>query len=67
MSDNLKNMMAPTSYPMALAALVPLPVDIVVCILRFWIRYKRNAWGPDDWAMLINIVRISGDQGRIRG
>jgi hypothetical protein len=51
--------MAPTSYPMALAALVPLPFDIVFTILRFWIRSKRNAWGPDDWAMLVNLVRLS--------
>jgi len=50
--------MAPTSYPMALAALVPLPFDIVFTILRFWIRSKRNAWGPDDWAMLVNLVRL---------
>jgi hypothetical protein len=48
--------MAPTSYPMALAALIPLPFDIVFTVLRFWIRTKRNAWGPDDWAMLVNIV-----------
>ncbi|KAH6611820.1 hypothetical protein C7974DRAFT_445679 [Boeremia exigua] len=47
--------MAPTSYPMALAALVPLPFDIVFTVLRFWIRSKRNAWGPDDWAMLVNL------------
>ncbi|KAF1348398.1 hypothetical protein EJ07DRAFT_184945 [Lizonia empirigonia] len=47
--------MAPTSYPMALAALVPLPFDIVFTALRFWIRSKRNAWGPDDWAMLVNL------------
>ncbi|EUC34864.1 hypothetical protein COCCADRAFT_25096 [Bipolaris zeicola 26-R-13] len=47
--------MAPTSYPMALAVLVPLPFDIISTILRFWIRTKRKAWGPDDWAMLINI------------
>ena len=51
--------MAPTSYPMALAALVPLPFDIVFTVLRFWIRTKRNAWGPDDWAMLVNLVRRS--------
>lgn len=50
--------MAPTSYPMALAVLVPLPFDIISTVLRFWIRYKRKAWGPDDWAMLINIVRF---------
>lgn len=49
-------MAAPTSMPMVLAALVPLPFVIVVCILRFWIRYKRDAWGPDDWAMLISLV-----------
>jgi hypothetical protein len=48
--------MAPTSYPMALAALIPLPFDIVFTVLRFWIRTKRNAWGADDWAMLVNIV-----------
>ncbi|CAN9462551.1 unnamed protein product [Alternaria alternata] len=40
---------------MALAVLIPLPFDIVSTILRFWIRYKRKAWGPDDWAMLINL------------
>ncbi|KAG9203515.1 hypothetical protein G6514_002883 [Epicoccum nigrum] len=40
---------------MALAALVPLPFDIVFTVLRFWIRSKRNAWGPDDWAMLVNL------------
>jgi hypothetical protein len=44
---------------MALAALVPLPFDIVFTVLRFWIRSKRNAWGPDDWAMLANLVRPS--------
>lgn len=44
---------------MALAALVPLPFDIVFTVLRFWIRTKRNAWGPDDWAMLVNLVRRS--------
>ncbi|EOA84170.1 uncharacterized protein SETTUDRAFT_92484 [Exserohilum turcica Et28A] len=47
--------MAPTSYPMALSVLIPLPLDIISTILRFWIRTKRNAWGPDDWAMLINV------------
>lgn len=50
--------MAPTSYPMALAVLVPLPFDIISTVLRFWIRYKRKAWGADDWAMLINVVRF---------
>ncbi|EUC46767.1 hypothetical protein COCMIDRAFT_25245 [Bipolaris oryzae ATCC 44560] len=54
--------MAPTSYPMALAVLVPLPFDIISTVLRFWIRTKRNAWGPDDWAMLINIVRALDPQ-----
>lgn len=44
---------------MALAALVPLPFDVVFTVLRFWIRSKRNAWGPDDWAMLVNLVRLS--------
>lgn len=53
-----QNRMAPTSYPMALAALVPLPFDIVFTALRFWIRSKRNAWGPDDWAMLVNLVSL---------
>ncbi|RAR04067.1 cation-transporting atpase 4 [Stemphylium lycopersici] len=47
--------MAPTSYPMALSALIPLPFDIISTILRFWIRTKRKAWGADDWAMLINL------------
>jgi ABC-type sulfate transport system permease subunit len=40
---------------MALAALIPLPFDIVFTVLRFWIRSKRNAWGADDWAMLVNL------------
>ncbi|OAG25310.1 hypothetical protein CC77DRAFT_1076642 [Alternaria alternata] len=48
-------MAPPTSRDMALAVLIPLPFDIVSTILRFWIRYKRKAWGPDDWAMLINL------------
>lgn len=56
--SSARNDMAPTSYPMALAVLVPLPFDIVFTILRFWIRSKRNAWGPDDWMMLINLVRL---------
>jgi len=49
-------MAPPTSYHMALSVLVPLPFVIVSTILRFWIRSKRKAWGPDDWAMLINLV-----------
>ncbi|KAI4910899.1 hypothetical protein J4E90_007156 [Alternaria incomplexa] len=40
---------------MALSVLVPLPFVIISTILRFWIRTKRKAWGPDDWAMLINL------------
>ena len=52
-------MAPPTSRDMALAVLIPLPFDIVSTILRFWIRYKRKAWGPDDWAMLINLVSIT--------
>ncbi|TID20967.1 hypothetical protein E6O75_ATG05732 [Venturia nashicola] len=47
--------MAPISCSLALAVLIPLPFDIVVYILRFWVRHKRTAWGPDDWAMLVNI------------
>ncbi|KAI1672271.1 hypothetical protein Ptr902_05039 [Pyrenophora tritici-repentis] len=46
---------APTSWPMALSVLIPLPFDIISTVLRFWIRYKRKAWGPDDWAMLVNL------------
>jgi hypothetical protein len=59
--QRLTNAMAPpTSYHMALSVLIPLPFDIVSTILRFWIRYKRKAWGPDDWAMLINMVSLTG-------
>lgn len=58
--------MAPTSYPMALAVLVPLPFDIISTILRFWIRTKRKAWGADDWAMLINIVRALDPQSCVQ-
>ncbi|RMZ73867.1 cation-transporting atpase 4 [Pyrenophora seminiperda CCB06] len=47
--------MAPTSWPMALSVLIPLPFDIISTVLRFWIRYKRKAWGSDDWAMLVNV------------
>ncbi|KAE8838611.1 hypothetical protein PTNB73_03371 [Pyrenophora teres f. teres] len=46
---------APTSWPMALSVLIPLPFDIISTVLRFWIRHKRKAWGPDDWAMLVNL------------
>lgn len=49
-------MAPPTSYHMALSVLIPLPFVIVSTILRFWIRSKRKAWGPDDWAMVINLV-----------
>jgi hypothetical protein len=49
----------PTSYSMALAAIIPLPFDIITTVLRFWIRSKRNAWGADDWAMLINLVCVA--------
>jgi hypothetical protein len=52
--------MAPTSRDMALSVLIPLPFDIISTVLRFWIRYKRKAWGPDDWAMLINLVSTTG-------
>lgn len=41
---------------MALASLVLLPFDVVSTVARFWIRFERKAWGPDDWAMLANIV-----------
>lgn len=49
---------AATSKDIALAVLIPLPFDIISTALRFWIRMRRKAWGPDDWAMLVNIVCI---------
>ncbi|KAK7943118.1 uncharacterized protein PG986_012231 [Apiospora aurea] len=48
-------MVAATSKDMALAVLVPLPLNILSIVARFWIRTQRKAWGPDDWAMVATI------------
>lgn len=48
-------MAAATSKDIALSVLVLLPFDVVTTVLRFWIRYRRKAWGADDWAMLVNL------------
>ncbi|KAK8084685.1 hypothetical protein PG997_005956 [Apiospora hydei] len=48
-------MVAATSKDMALAVLVPLPLNILTIVARFWIRTQRKAWGPDDWAMVATI------------
>ncbi|KAK7186034.1 uncharacterized protein CC84DRAFT_1081715 [Paraphaeosphaeria sporulosa] len=44
-----------TSSAMFLSVMVPLPFDIATTVMRFWIRYRRKAWGADDWAMLITL------------
>ncbi|KAK7931815.1 hypothetical protein PG985_002527 [Apiospora marii] len=46
---------AATSKDMALAVLVPLPLNLLSMVARFWIRTHRKAWGPDDWAMVATI------------
>ncbi|KAK7992118.1 hypothetical protein PG996_012866 [Apiospora saccharicola] len=46
---------AATSKDMALAVLVPLPLNLITMVARFWIRTTRKAWGPDDWAMVATI------------
>lgn len=49
---------AATSKDMALAVLVPLPLNLLSMVARFWIRTQRKAWGPDDWAMVATIVSL---------
>jgi hypothetical protein len=56
-SQLLKIMSGPTSRPLALVVLILLPFDIATWILRFYVRLSRRAWGPDDWSMLVAIVR----------
>lgn len=34
-----------TSPAMFLSVIIPLPFDIATTAIRFWIRYRRNAWG----------------------
>lgn len=50
-------MSGPTSPQLALAVLVLLPFDVLTWALRFHIRLSRKAWGPDDWSMVVAIVR----------
>jgi hypothetical protein len=45
-----------TSRAMFLSVIIPLPFDIATTLCRFWIRYRRKAWGADDWATLITLV-----------
>lgn len=45
-----------TSLDVALATFVPLPFILVTTAYRFWIRYKKQLWGGDDWAMLALLV-----------
>lgn len=45
-----------TSKEMAAAVLIPLPFAVISMLLRFWIRARKNTWGPDDWAMVATVV-----------
>ncbi|TLD23852.1 hypothetical protein PspLS_06334 [Pyricularia sp. CBS 133598] len=44
-----------TSKEMAAAVLIPLPFALISMLLRFWIRARKNTWGPDDWAMVATV------------
>ncbi|KAF2451990.1 hypothetical protein P171DRAFT_450677 [Karstenula rhodostoma CBS 690.94] len=44
-----------TSSAMFLSVIIPLPFDIATTTMRFWIRYRRKAWGADDWATLVTL------------
>ncbi|KAF1969129.1 hypothetical protein BU23DRAFT_653869 [Bimuria novae-zelandiae CBS 107.79] len=44
-----------TSNAMFLSVIIPLPFDLATTAMRFWIRYRRKAWGADDWATLITL------------
>lgn len=52
-------MTKPTSVSLALVVLVLLPFNIFSWVLRFYVRLSRKAWGPDDWSMVVAIVRAA--------
>lgn len=46
-----------TAPGLAICTLVLLVFDVATWILRFYVRLSRKAWGPDDWSMVVAIVR----------
>ena len=51
-----------TSSAMFLSVIIPLPFDIATTAARFWIRYRRNAWGAGKSTTCNEVgVRLDAD------